>query len=164
MKPVAVLIGPPAAGKSRLGKSVAKLLGVPFTDTDSLIVNEHGPIVEIFGTHGEARFREWERQAVTVALETEGIVALGGGAVENLDTQSELADQTVVLVTVSAEAVEERIANDKRPLLDGLESWISLVERRMPIYQRLADVEIDTSHGTMDSHVDRLYSRLEALS
>lgn len=160
MKPVAVLIGPPAAGKSRLGRSVAKMLGVPFIDTDSLVVNDHGPIGEIFGTHGEARFREWEREAVSKALKEEGIVALGGGAVENLDTQVDLADHTVVLVTVSAEAVEGRIANDKRPLLNGIESWVSLVERRMPIYERLADIEIDTSRGTMDSHAEELYSKL----
>jgi shikimate kinase len=161
MAPIAVLIGPPAAGKSRLGKSVAKLLGVPFTDTDSLIVQEHGPIVDIFNTFGEERFREWERDAVSEALSSTGVVALGGGAVENLDTQRDLADERVVLVTVSAEAVEGRIANEKRPLLNGIESWVALVDRRMPIYRELADIEIDTSTGTMDSHVDRLFAELE---
>jgi len=161
MAPIAVLIGPPAAGKSRLGKSVAKLLGVPFTDTDSLIVQEHGPIVDIFKTFGEERFREWERHAVSEALSSAGVVALGGGAVENRDTQRDLADERVVLVTVSAEAVEGRIANEKRPLLNGIESWVALVDRRMPIYRELADIEIDTSTGTMESHVDRLFVELE---
>lgn len=161
MKPIAVLIGPPAAGKSKIGKSVSKLLGVPFTDTDSQIAAKHGPIVEIFRNEGEQRFREWEREEVSRALEAGGIVALGGGAIENVDTQNDLAEQRVVLVTVSAEAVAGRIDNSKRPLLDGIESWTALVERRMPIYQRFADIEIDTSYGPMDAHVERLFSELE---
>jgi shikimate kinase len=163
MKPIAVLIGPPAAGKTRLGKSVARLMGVPFTDTDSCVVSKHGQIADIFRTEGEGRFREWEREEVSKALAGGGIVALGGGAIENSDTQSDLAAHRVVLVTVSVEAVAERIANSKRPLLDGVDSWSALVERRMPIYQRLADIEIDTSHGPMDAHATRLFDELESV-
>lgn len=160
MKPTAVLIGPPAAGKTKIGKSVARLLGVPFIDTDSRLIELHGPIADIFATHGEQTFRDWERREVVKALKEPGIVSLGGGAIENLETQRDLVDQRVVLVNVSVEAVAERIDNDKRPLLNGIYSWKSLVERRMPIYRELADIEIDTSRGPMASHADRLAREL----
>jgi shikimate kinase len=164
MRPVAVLIGPPASGKSKLGKSVARMLGLPFVDTDKRVVEKHGPIVDIFRQRGVEQFRQWERHEVARALTEGGIVALGGGAIEDSETQADLAAHRVVLVTVSAEAVESRIANDNRPLLDGIDSWISLVEKRMPIYERLADIRVDTSVGPMDMHAADLANRLEASS
>ena len=71
-KPVLVLVGPPAAGKSRLAKRVAKLLDVPLVDTDQVVVAAHGPIRDIFAQQGEAYFRTLERFAVIAALQTTG--------------------------------------------------------------------------------------------
>lgn len=156
MRPSAVLIGPPAAGKTRIGKSAAKILGIPFIDTDARIVERHGPISEIFATVGEPQFREWERAEVIAALAEDGIVALGGGAIENGDTRRDLAHHCVVLVTVSADAVAARLDSGKRPLLNGIESWRSLVERRRGWYDELADEVVDTSSGPMDLHAERL--------
>ncbi|MEN9740205.1 MAG: hypothetical protein RLZ72_471 [Actinomycetota bacterium] len=162
MKPIAVLIGPPAAGKTRLGKRIAKLLNVPFVDTDVRIADKHGSIPSIFATHGEQQFREWEREEVVRALAEDGVVSLGGGAIENPDTRRELADHLVVLVTVSPDAVAGRIDNDKRPLLDGIESWKALVARRQPLYDELAVITFDTSVGPMDEHADRLAEMVRA--
>jgi shikimate kinase len=80
-RPLLVLIGAPAAGKTRLGKRVAKILNVPFIDTDKRIVAKHGVIATIFAEHGEDRFRELERDEVLAALSENAVVALGGGAV-----------------------------------------------------------------------------------
>lgn len=154
--PSAVLIGPPAAGKTRIGKGAAKILGLPFIDTDSRISERHGPIPDIFATFGEPQFREWERVEVEAALAEDGIVALGGGAVENDETRRDLVLHSVVLVTVSAEAVAVRLDGGKRPLLNGIESWRSLVERRRGWYDELADEVVDTSVGPMDLHAERL--------
>lgn len=165
MSPRAVLIGPPAAGKTRLGKRVARILGVEFRDTDSMVVAEHGPIPEIFATHGEEQFRAWERSAVADALRSEGIVSLGGGAILDEETQRDLADVTVVLVTASPEAIEPRLKTGTRPLLTGgIQAWRKLVASRQPIYDRLATVTVDTSRGTMDSHADTLAERLGRVS
>ena len=79
-----VLIGPMGAGKTSVGRRVARALEVPFADTDKLVVRDHGPIPELFAHHGEGYFRALERDAVAEALERGGVVALGGGAV--LDT------------------------------------------------------------------------------
>jgi shikimate kinase len=145
--PVAVLIGPPAAGKSRIGKRVAKLLGVPFTDTDSQIVAAHGKIADIFAEHGEPHFRALEREAVREALAGPGIVSLGGGAVLDPETQADLRGLRVVLLTATADSVRKRIRGGKRPLLasGGIEAWERLVAERTPIYESLATRTWDTS-------------------
>jgi shikimate kinase len=161
MTPRAVLIGPPAAGKTRLGKRIAKRLGVGFIDTDSRVVSQHGPIRDIFASHGEPQFRAWEREAVVEALESDGIVALGGGAIVDEATQRDLATHTVILVTASPKVIAPRLLLGKRPLLArGIEAWKELVEKRQPIYDRLATIVVDTGHATMDSIADDLAERL----
>lgn len=150
-RPLVVFVGPPAAGKSRVGRRVAKMLDAPFIDTDSVISKEHGPIPEIFEEHGEAYFRDLERVAIINALTQSAVVALGGGAVVDPDTRKDLGDQRVVLVTISADKVAPRLNPDKRPLLTGgLESWKALVEQRQPWYEEVADVVFDTSSEPLD--------------
>lgn len=147
-----VFIGPSGAGKSRLGKRVARLLGVPFADTDRMIIAEHGPIPQIFQQHGEAHFRALERQAVHRGLQGDGILSLGGGAILDPDTQRDLADHRVVFLTISPEAVARRLAGDTdRPLVrGGVDDWIALNAPRWEIYERLADATFDTSHRPND--------------
>jgi len=149
-EPVVVLIGAPGAGKTRLGKRIARLLDVPFIDTDKRIVAEHGPIAEIFANHGEPHFRSIERATVAAALREGAVVALGGGAVLDADTQNDLERHRVVQLTVSAEAVAQRIAGDKRPLVTGVDAWSALVATRLPIYDRLANRTFDTSSLPLD--------------
>lgn len=162
MSPIAVLVGPPAAGKSRLGRRVAARLGVEFVDTDKRVVAKHGPIPDIFASAGEQQFRVWEREAVVEALVSPGIVALGGGAVLNNDTQRDLEDLFVILVTATPEAIASRLVSGTRPLLaGGIDAWVALVAERQPVYDRLADFTVDTSRGTMDGIADTLVTRLE---
>jgi shikimate kinase len=146
-RPNVVLIGPPAAGKTRVGKRVARLLDVPLIDTDARIVAEHGKIAGIFAEHGEPHFRALERKAVHAALQEPGVVSLGGGAVLDLDTRADLRGLPVVLLTVSADAVRGRITGKKRPLLasGGIEAWAKLVAERTPVYEELASRTWDTS-------------------
>lgn len=152
-----VLIGPMGSGKSRVGKQLAKKLGIRFIDTDNVISAEHGTITSIFESHGESHFRMLERAAVAAALSEPAIVSLGGGAVLDPDTQGDLARARVVLLTVSEEAVLSRANLDKRPLLrDDPGAWARIAADRRPIYERLADVEFDTSHRPISGIVDEL--------
>jgi shikimate kinase len=151
LRAVVVLIGAPGAGKTRTGKRLAKLLDVPLVDTDSRVVETNGPIADIFDAHGEQHFRVLERAAVARALTERAVVTLGGGAVLDENTQAELAGLHVVQLTVDADAVAERIAGGKRPLVrDGIEAWAALVAQRQPIYDRLSQLTIDTSHVPLD--------------
>ncbi|WP_395246085.1 shikimate kinase [Agromyces sp. MMS24-K17] len=139
------------AGKTRIGQRLAADAGVPFIDTDARIVERHGPIDAIFADHGEARFRELEREAVAAALREPAVVSLGGGAVLHPDTQADLADLPVVWLKVSPEAVASRLVGGIRPLLaqGGVDEWIRIATAREPIYASLAHLEIDTSRRSV---------------
>jgi shikimate kinase len=150
-RPIVVLVGPPAAGKSRIGKKVAKYLQRDFIDTDSVIVAENGPIAEIFRAKGEAAFRRIERDVVAQALSTEAVVSLGGGAVLDEQTRQQMAEQRVALLTVTPDAVRKRISGQNRPLLAAessegrLAAWQQLADSRRQVYESLATRSWDTS-------------------
>jgi shikimate kinase len=148
--PVLVLIGPPAAGKSRIGKRVARILNLPVIDTDSVIAAQHGPISEIFDQHDEMHFRALEREAVAAALSQRAVVSLGGGAILDPDTQEQLAGLPTVLLTVTSDAVQSRLGGNSRPLSSTVDAWRALVDQRTPIYERLAAATWDTSTRPID--------------
>jgi shikimate kinase len=151
-----VLIGAPASGKSRIGRKIARYLECGFVDTDSVIVAAHGPIADIFSSNGEAGFRAIERSVVAEALESDGVVSLGGGAVLDGQTREALRSHRVALLTVTAAAADRRIGGrpgkgQHRPLLEGgtaedrLAAWQRLVDSRRSVYESLADKAWDTS-------------------
>ena len=147
-----VLVGPMAAGKTSIGRRVARRLGVPFIDTDKRVVAAHGPIPTIFAEHGEAHFRALERAAVADALLEGGVVSLGGGAVTDTGTRALLATHPVVFLTVSPEAVADRIAAGGRPLLEGddpVRRWSEIFAQRRDWYDEVASVTFDTSRRPM---------------
>ncbi len=149
--PLVVLIGPPAAGKTRVGKRVARILDAPFIDTDRVIVAQHGPIPAIFAEHGEAVFRQFEADAVAEALQQRAVVSLGGGAVMTPSVAAALASAPVVLLTINAEAAAERLDPETRPLVrEGIGAWVDLVATRMPTYAALAVATWDTSSRPID--------------
>ncbi len=140
-----VFVGPMAAGKTSVGRRVARALEVPFVDTDKRIAAEHGPIPALFAEHGEKHFRELERAAVAAALAEGGAVSLGGGAVTDAATRALLAEHPVVYLTVSPEAVARRIGGGGRPLLAGEDP----VAARRGWYEEVADLTVDTSRRPM---------------
>jgi shikimate kinase len=155
-----VFIGPMAAGKTKIGKLVARALDAPFIDTDKRVVSVYGPIAEIFAREGEDYFRVLEREAVAEALGSEAVVSLGGGAVLHPDTQADLATCTVVYLSVDAEAVKVRIGNSrKRPLLQaGIEDWQRIYDARRPLYEELASIRFDTSDRPITAIADDIVS------
>ncbi|MHC2999946.1 shikimate kinase [Microbacterium sp. HJ5] len=155
-----VLIGPMGAGKTSVGKRVARALEVPFYDTDAAVVRAHGPIEQLFAEHGEAHFRALERAAVEEGLAAGGVVSLGGGAVLDPATRADLACHRVVLLTVAPRVVAIRVRGSNRPLLEGgedtLTRWSRIYEERRPIYEELADATFDTSNGPLQNVVEKI--------
>ena len=143
--PALVLIGAPGAGKTRIGKRVARLLRLPFIDTDKRIVAAHGGIPAIFEDHGEPHFRVLEREQVELALREHAVVSLGGGAVLDETTQAELAPLRVVQLTIQPDAIAGRKLTNRPLLTGGVDAWMALVAERAPLYDRLADASFDTS-------------------
>ena len=148
-----VLVGPMGAGKTSIGRRVARTMGMTFTDTDKVVVRDHGPIPELFTRLGEQGFRALERDAVVESLQRGGVVALGGGAVLDAATRAALGEHRVVLLTVSPRVVASRIAGADRPLLNGDEDQVTRWERifaeRKRLYEEVADVTFDTSSGPL---------------
>ncbi|WP_337006088.1 MULTISPECIES: shikimate kinase [unclassified Microbacterium] len=154
-----VLVGPMAAGKTSVGRRVARRLGVPFVDTDKRIVAAHGPIPALFAEHGEAHFRDLERLAVAEAVAEGGVISLGGGAVTDPATRELLTHHSVVFLTVSADAVADRLRGSSRPLLAGedpLERWKRIFEERRGWYAEVASTTFDTSRRPMQRIADEI--------
>lgn len=145
-----IFVGPMGAGKTKIGRYVARSLGRDFVDTDAVIVERFGPITQIFADRGEAAFREIERDIVAEAARGDAIVSLGGGAVLDASTRAVLRDLPVVHLTVTEAAVLARINVDKRPLLrDDPTAWARIAAEREHLYTEVATTTVDTSVGTV---------------
>src|SRR5579875_575585 len=156
--PLVVLIGPPGAGKSTVGRAVAERLAVGFRDTDADVEAAAGrSIADIFLDSGEPAFRAMERRAVAAALaEHTGVLALGGGAVLDPDTREALTGRTVVFLDVGLAGAFERTGmNRARPLLavNPRASLKRMLDERRPVYDAVASVTIGTDGRTVDDVV-----------
>lgn len=159
MPPTLVLVGPPGAGKTTVGRALAARLGSAFRDTDDDVEAIAGQTIShIFVGDGEDRFRELERAAVATALaEHDGVLALGGGAVLDDGVRRAIRGNHVVYLAVSITAAAPRIGfNRDRPLLLGnpRAQWVRLLEARRPLYEEVATVTVDTDGRDVDAVVD----------
>ena len=145
------LIGPPGAGKTTVGKHIAKYLHLDFFDSDSEIEHQCGvDIPWIFNVEGEAGFRVREESMLEELTGKQGIVlATGGGAILSDQNRNYLGGRgTVVYLNVSIDQELNRLKNDKtHPILqapDRRSALELLKEKRDPLYVEIADFTIDT--------------------
>ena len=164
-----VLIGPPGAGKSSIGKALAKELNLNFIDSDSEIEKiSHKKISEIFIEDGEPAFRLLEVDVVgKVLADFDGVISLGGGAPINKEIQEVLgdADYPVVFIDVSIAQAATRIGfNKDRPLLlvNPRQQWISLMNDRRPIYEKLASQTISSDNQKPHEVAKQISDKLKA--
>jgi 3-dehydroquinate synthetase/shikimate kinase len=130
------------AGKTLLGKEVARRLGRPFIDLDDEIERRVGRISEFFERYGEVPFRNVEATSLDVVLESNerSVVALGGGAVTSSEVREGLRRHALtVLVEVDADKAWRRVGESDRPLARDEASFRALFEERAPLYCDVAD-------------------------
>ena len=166
--PKVVLVGPPGAGKSTIGRRLSRTLNCDFVDSDDLIAAAHDKACgEVFSELGEPGFREVEAEHVAAALKTDGVVSLGGGAVLTESTRQLLERHTVVLIDVCAEEGARRTAGaSDRPVLaaaDPIEHYRKLLESRKEYYREVADFRASTDDRSPQQVVGDILSYLETL-
>lgn len=162
------LVGPMGAGKSSVGKYLAKLLQMDFYDSDEEIEKSTGvDLGWIFDVEGEEGFRRREANVIAnLAKRTHIILATGGGTVVVPENQKILAERGfVIYLEVSLENQEPRVVNDiRRPLLrveNRFEVMERLQEEREPIYQKLADFRVQTDNRSVRAVADDIVAWLK---
>jgi shikimate kinase len=152
--PRVVLVGLPGAGKSTTGRRLAKILAVPFADSDHLIEEREGrPVVELFATRGEAACRDIEVAVIADALvEATGVLSLGGGAVMRAETRDALAASGAPVVYLRA-ALQE-LAENPHARLAGLAA------ERGAVLAAVATFTVDTDGRTPGQVAATIAARL----
>jgi shikimate kinase len=139
--PLLVLLGFMGAGKSTIGWMLAAKLGCPFIDLDAVITQNHGPIPELFESHGESGFRAIEHDQLDRLLPTlarPAVLALGGGAFLQPANREllELHSATTIFLDAPFELIRTRVSGSghQRPLARDPDQLHRLYEQRRPAY------------------------------
>lgn len=164
------LVGPMGAGKSTIGRQLAKSLKRSFFDSDKEIEKRTGVSISwIFEMEGEEGFRTREQKVIAELTGLKDIVlATGGGAILAEENRRALRSQGhVVYLAASEEQLLKRTAKDKtRPLLqtdDPQQQIIALLEKRDPLYRNVADVVLRTGDQSIQHTVSDVIKQLEEL-
>jgi shikimate kinase / 3-dehydroquinate synthase len=136
------LVGFMGAGKTSIGREVARLLDRPFIDLDEDIERRVGSIPEFFERFGEGAFRHVEATSIEPILagNRRSVVALGGGAVTTPEVRAALRSHALtVSVDVDVEEAWHRVGDSDRPLARDRDAFRALFEERASLYRQVAD-------------------------
>ena len=161
------LVGMMGAGKTTLGKALARRLGREFVDADKVLVERTGvSVATIFEIEGEEGFRRRESAVLAeLAGRRDCVVATGGGAVLSADNRRLMHDSgTVVYLRARLDSLWERTRQDtSRPLLrtpDPRATLAELLEKRDPLYREAAHITVDTGFQSTATLVSRVVTAL----
>ena len=166
------LIGYRCAGKTSVGRSLAKRLKRLFFDTDLELVKEQGiNISDIVGKRGWAAFREMEKRVIQRACERDDqVVATGGGAVLDEDNVKRMKNSGVIvwlkadIKTIQKRIIEDSATRDFRPALTSKgsveEIQLTLLDRN-PYYERAMDFFVDTDVMDVDAVCDTIVQKIK---
>jgi len=160
-----VLTGFMAAGKTAVGRKLARRLGRAFIDTDRLIEEKAGrTIAEIFAQDGEKEFRRLERDVIAnLAPAGPAVIATGGGTFVDERNRARLRELGVVvcLITSLDTAVERAKRGSKRPLAEGGRVQLEKLFRKRISAYRQADVLVETDGLSIEQSVTRVLGMIE---
>lgn len=162
-----VLVGLMGAGKTTVGRRLARRLDLAFVDTDAEIEEAAGEsIPEIFERRGEAAFRAGERRVIARLLgEGPQVLATGGGAFMDPLTRANIAARGIsIWLKADLDVLMKRVGKrGDRPLLqtgDPRETMKRLMDQRYPVYAE-ADITIESLEGPHDAVVEQVIEKLD---
>ena len=164
------LVGLMGAGKTTVGRALAKRLNKRFIDSDHEIEARTGASIPlIFEIEGEQSFRQREAEVIRdLTAQDDIVLATGGGAVLNADSRAYLKSRgTVIYLRASVNSILQRTSHDKnRPLLrnaDPRKTLEDLSRVREPLYKEVADIIVDTGRPNVQFLMQTILAQLESL-
>lgn len=162
-----VLVGLMGAGKTTVGRRLARRLGLDFVDADAEIEQAAGEsVAEIFARHGETAFRTGERRVITRLLAgPPHVLATGGGAFMDPVTRANIAARGIsIWLKADLDVLMKRVAKrGDRPLLangDPRATMKRLIDERYPVYAE-ADIAIESIEGPHEAVVETIIGKLK---
>lgn len=163
------LIGPMGAGKSAVGRHLARTLHLSFVDSDDELESRTGvDIPFIFEKEGESGFRRREAVVIDDLSKMDGVVlATGGGAVVDPENRSHLGGRgfVVYLYTTVDQQVARTQKGRERPLLKNKDPRITLQELldlRDPLYREIADLVVETDGRKVKSVANEIIDQVSS--
>lgn len=164
------LIGYRGVGKTTIGNVLANRCGWEFVDSDILIEERFGRVIDIVETNGWEKFRHYEKRVLSEIVDYEKtVIATGGGAVLHGEIWEKLPeDSKVVWLAAQKEILYNRIAADRssvmrRPSLTDCDSFKEIetvLFMREPLYRSFADIEIDTGMFSVHEAAEEIYKKI----
>lgn len=159
-----VLIGVPGAGKSTTGVILAKALQKKFIDTDLVIQETTGQLLqEIIDSAGPEAFKKLEEETILSLTVCNTVIATGGSVVYSRNAMEHLkAGGVIVYLRISFEEMERRLKNiaARGIVLVAGESLREMYDERIPLYETYADIIIDCSQDAFETVVGTIVDRL----
>ncbi len=168
MKTNVAIIGFMGAGKTTVARALAKRLNLEYIELDTMIERKAGKsIKDIFSEDGEIVFREYEIEVIKdIYRGRDTVIACGGGVILNQINIDRLKKRSVIVyLEVSSQVLLTRVqgTGTKRPLLNTVDKELrirKLLAFRKPLYERAADITINTTKINVDSVIDELVNIL----
>jgi len=166
-RPNLILIGMPGAGKSTIGRLLARRLGMSWLDTDRLIEGErHASLQALIDRHGLQHFRQLEEAALLSLACRRTVVATGGSAVYSEAGMAHLRTLGVIVwLDAPLPVLVDRIHNLTRRglVMRPDQDLATLYAERLPLYRRWAEIHIPSHEGTPEQAADRVLTALPRL-
>ena len=159
-----ILIGMPGAGKSTLGVILAKALGRHFIDTDILIQEMNGRLLQdIIDKDGTAAFLETEEKTILSLRHRNAVIATGGSVVFSEKAVAHLkADGSVVYLAIPFEEMVRRLNNitTRGIVLIAGQGLRAMYDQRVPLYETSADITVDCSGRDFELYLADVLDKL----
>lgn len=161
-----ILIGMPGCGKSTVGVVLAKTVGKNFVDTDLLIQEHEGELLQnIIDTKGNGYFKELEEKVLSGVQMSNSVIATGGSAVYYENAMAHLRTTgTVVYLQLPLSVIVERLDNisTRGITMAPGETIADIYERRIPLYEKEADLVISSENLTVEQTIEKILSHLQS--